>query len=722
VGQFATLSVSRLGGLTTINIGTPSDKVVRVACEGDVTLKIFDLSTTPLYTIIPSIMSLNKDYIFKVLNGIQKKVSGVPGKNPKAVELYSLLVGARRMIDNFDESMKQTIFSYYTIKENQYAINKFNKKQIQHIPALMHSMQNSDDELVFELCKVEGSTFAELTSKMFLFSKMSLTDDISEVLPLLAQFLKVRKGFTGDTRETPIPNASKGFNGGVDLWTCYVSQMGSAPQNIIDLLGLTMFRHIGLRLSDMEIIILFTELLHSKIPLNEGVKEVLEELLSRDFVALDQMNMYSDPTCMSMWQTSKLIRNIPLINRAKSEITAFIFLFQTWFLDSNPDDLSFEKMAEIFGFDFKFLHDKSLKALNESIKLSMTGFDFRKWSWIVNSTWSKKVGPHGYTVIVQREKEDLLSVFKGLYNSNLEPTEEKYTEKFENFVDFMKSNGIEFKECPCCNNLYLWSLVNEVTESCNVCSSSVCLSCIKTIYQTDPVEGHVLNMSSVSCINCRTVFPTMTNRFPEGTLVEDIVSHSNEFYSCCVRGCRNFVHVQQEGVGCANRLDTVVDTFCTTHDYMNTGVAPEMYKECPGCHAMVMKSDGCNHMTCNCGAEFCMCQGCPYVKPVDEVYTHPFYCRYGISDHETRFVLETILRDLSHNINGGVIPQELVQSILIRMQQIMYQGIVTPLRAGLWELSDYMNLTTPNAEMLTTILYNIEAHLNVDFPFTDVLS
>ena len=137
---------------------------------------------------------------------------------------------------------------------------------------------------------------------------------------------------------------------------------------------------------------------------------------------------------------------------------------------------------------------------------------------------------------------------------------------------------------------------------------------------------------------------------------------------------------------------------------------------------MVSKSDGCNHMTCSCGTEFCICHGCSYVKPVDEVYTHPFYCRYGVSNHETRFVLETILRDLRHNTLGGVIPQELVESVLTRMQQIVYQGIVTPLRAGLWDLSDYMNLTTPDVEMLSTILGNIEAHLNVDFPLTDVLS
>ena len=720
VGELATLSVSRLGGVTNITIGNPSDKFVQVNCEGGVTLKIFDLRPTPLYTIIPSIMSLNKDYIFKVLSGIHKKVSKVSGKNPKAVELYSLFNGVFFMLneedrDKFDESEEETIFS---ISENREAIIKFTKKQIQNIPDLMHSMQDSDDDLVFELCKVEGSTFAELASKMFLFSKMSMKDDISEVLPLVAQFLKVRKGFTGDTRETPIPSSSKGEYGGVDLRTCYVSQM-FAPRNIVDLLGSTMFRRIGLRLTREEIIVLFTELLYSKIPLNEGVKEVLEELLSRDFVALDQMNLYSEPKCLSMWQTSKLVPNISVIKRAKSEIVAFICSFQTWCLDSKRVKMSFEKIAEVFGFSLKFLTPKSLKVLNKSLKLSMTGFTFKKWTWIVNSVWTKKMGPLGHQVIVKREESELPSVFEGLYNATFEPTGERYAKNFESFVDFMKSKGIEFKECLCCDKLCMVSLLKPFTLPCNVCNTSVCLSCKDKIYHSDPVEGHVLNLSSVSCINCRTVFPSMTSRFPQDTLVEDIQLQSNEFYSCCVHGCRNFVHVQQEGVGCADRPDTVVDTFCTIHAYMNRIAASEMCKECPGCHAMVIKSEGCNHMTCNCGAEFCMCKGCPYVKPEGEVYTHPFYCRHGISDNVTRFVLQNILYLLYHAIgDGGVISQEVIESILTSMQQIVYQGIEAPIRIALFELSDYMTYTTPDVALLQEIRFNLQQGLDVDFPLT----
>ncbi len=286
-------------------------------------------------------------------------------------------------------------------------------------------------------------------------------------------------------------------------------------------------------------------------------------------------------------------------------------------------------------------------------------------------------------------------------------------------MDFMKSKGIEFKECPCCDNIYLCSLVKPFTLPCNVCSTSVCLSCNKTIYQTEPVEGRVLNLSSVSCINCRAVFPIMTNRFPENTMVEDIQLHSNEFYSCCVHGCRNFTHVQHEGVGCADRPDTIVDTFCTIHDYMNRVDVDEMYKECPGCHTMVLKSEGCNHMTCTCGAEFCMCKGCPYVKPEGQVYTHPFYCRHEISDRETRFVLGNIMYFLHHAINSydGVISQEVIERILTSMQRIVYQGIEAPIRVALFELSDYMTYTTPDVALLREIHFNLQQRLDLDFPY-----
>ena len=38
-------------------------------------------------------------------------------------------------------------------------------------------------------------------------------------------------------------------------------------------------------------------------------------------------------------------------------------------------------------------------------------------------------------------------------------------------------------------------------------------------------------------------------------------------------------------------------------------VETEECKKCPGCHVVVMREDGCNHMTCTCGTKFCIICG-----------------------------------------------------------------------------------------------------------------
>lgn len=40
-------------------------------------------------------------------------------------------------------------------------------------------------------------------------------------------------------------------------------------------------------------------------------------------------------------------------------------------------------------------------------------------------------------------------------------------------------------------------------------------------------------------------------------------------------------------------------------------VETEDCKKCPGCHVVVMREYGCNHMTCTCGMKFCISCGQP---------------------------------------------------------------------------------------------------------------
>jgi signal transduction histidine kinase len=87
----------------------------------------------------------------------------------------------------------------------------------------------------------------------------------------------VRKGFTDkETRQTPIP--SKDIVNGFDGSTF----MGNDVYSFVDLLGATLFRHIGVSLSGNNLSRLLTLLCFSGVgQLNDGVKDVLVELLSR---------------------------------------------------------------------------------------------------------------------------------------------------------------------------------------------------------------------------------------------------------------------------------------------------------------------------------------------------------------------------------------------------------------------------------------------------------
>jgi hypothetical protein len=57
------------------------------------------------------------------------------------------------------------------------------------------------------------------------------------------------------------------------------------------------------------------------------------------------------------------------------------------------------------------------------------------------------------------------------------------------------------------------------------------------------------------------------------------------------------------------------DTSCTvTSDEATELLISQSSKQCPGCNVAVHKSEGCNHMTCLCGTEFCYLCGVEYSK------------------------------------------------------------------------------------------------------------
>jgi hypothetical protein len=79
------------------------------------------------------------------------------------------------------------------------------------------------------------------------------------------------------------------------------------------------------------------------------------------------------------------------------------------------------------------------------------------------------------------------------------------------------------------------------------------------------------------------------------------------------------------------------------------------YKNCLKCGTVINKLDGCNHMKCNCGFEFCWV--CDYVKNEESDendnnrYKHPSYCRGNYSWEEGMFSLSNLLNEFYREIN-----------------------------------------------------------------------
>ncbi|KAL1732501.1 hypothetical protein EV714DRAFT_206578 [Schizophyllum commune] len=57
-------------------------------------------------------------------------------------------------------------------------------------------------------------------------------------------------------------------------------------------------------------------------------------------------------------------------------------------------------------------------------------------------------------------------------------------------------------------------------------------------------------------------------------------------------------------------------------------IAEQNFKRCPTCQVLVEKTEGCNHISCRCGAHFCW--RCTQVFPRDEIYDHMTQAHGGI--------------------------------------------------------------------------------------------
>jgi hypothetical protein len=100
--------------------------------------------------------------------------------------------------------------------------------------------------------------------------------------------------------------------------------------------------------------------------------------------------------------------------------------------------------------------------------------------------------------------------------------------------------------------------------------------------------------------------------------------------SCFVSVCSACHEEAHDGMTCAERK---LHNDPAAQDRLNETWASENgAKRCPACQVWIQKTDGCNHMTCNCGAHICW--KCMRVFASDTVYNHLTTVHGGIYEQD----------------------------------------------------------------------------------------
>ncbi len=616
------------------------------------------------------------------------------------------------------------------------AMMEFNKSYfVPQYVSILHSLQNSvDNDWVIELVfppSVEGVVSVRKELKDFFASSSHDTKGLQKanethlirILKILAPCFHVKHGFTGDNRETPIPSASSACS-----FLTGTHHINSMVTDTHDMLAKTIFRHIGVSLSTHNLIFLLTMMCYSNnVTLNPNVKEVICELFTRKGFSTDIGTVFEKATSVSMWKAMNLLPNelIPDFLRFNSDAASLYYHFSQWFSNSSiKSAVSIADCADAFQLGGSFIvkpvpKHKPSTFLASSIK-SPTNRSFNDWCNIVTF--------NGVESMVGKFKFDVASS-PFLTQSQSENRTELIAmleENFEKFKDFLSNKGFQFDSCILCEESHLASNKKfwRSMGCSNGCDSQlhICNDCFNRNYNSTPEPGHVLEIAKISCIQCRSLLPNVDIRFPMDTPLETIVELSNQFYSCCSVGCRNFTHVPpEEGVGCADRPDHVTDIFCEQHENVVSNELQSMIKPCPGCNQMIFKVEGCNHMTCSeCGTEFCMRPNCTYHVPRGTTFTHPSYCRSGISDETTVSSLNHVISTLQTDVlyNNVISPQTetIISSVLTN---IVFMGLDFTLYNKLYEILDYINLfknLRQNTLLLGTLLRDMNRLIAQFYP------
>ena len=112
---------------------------------------------------------------------------------------------------------------------------------------------------------------------------------------------------------------------------------------------------------------------------------------------------------------------------------------------------------------------------------------------------------------------------------------------------------------------------------------------LSALFQQKNAEFSILSKDRLYCSNpnCSTFLGSSTDRLPLAGI---------NCPRCHINTCPKCKELAHPGEGCGVKA---------ADEALQALARGKKWQTCPGCHAVVEHNQGCNHMSCRCGTQFC---------------------------------------------------------------------------------------------------------------------
>lgn len=199
---------------------------------------------------------------------------------------------------------------------------------------------------------------------------------------------------------------------------------------------------------------------------------------------------------------------------------------------------------------------------------------------------------------MNKQKYDFNISTKSSLKKTFTELEKTINGTIEQIITMLHESTMPAKICLGCYSKFPIYKLNKICSTS--CQGTMCTPCIEQFHNTIK-PGNIINGNSNNCIWCRNKKISPENLTKWNSLLSNLpyddIKFSDDYYGICSECVSVEFYCEK----------SCTEDMPTTNKFICTKCRPDAPKivECPSCTISTIKSSGCNHITCRCGAEYC---------------------------------------------------------------------------------------------------------------------